>query len=281
MNNQCGLKDKVVLITGASQGLGKHFALTLAKAGAYVVATSLLSEKSKLDDLVQEIKHQGGRAMAVDLDLRDYAKFPQKIAEIIKQTHQVNILINNAGVSYYSKFFDTTEKDWDAHLDVNLKGAFFLSQAVATQMVHLKMPGNIINIGSIAGKQAKKYALPFCVSKAGLHHLTKIMAFELLDYGIRVNAISLGLFPTELVTDYIASDAGIRFVEQIPLKRPGTLEELNGPLLMLASDESTYMTGSIIEVDGGFAIDIFLQEDFEKDSTNNFFKNDTSPQKTA
>ena len=129
----------------------------------------------------------------------------------------------------------------------------------------------IINIGSIAGFQSKKYALPFCVSKAGMYHLTRIMAYELVDYGIRVNGISPGLFPTEHVTDYIASEAGKIFIQQIPLKRPGKYQELDGALLLLASDNSSYMTGSIIEIDGGFAIDIFLREDFEGDKTNAFF----------
>lgn len=267
------IQNKVCLVTGASQGLGRHFALVLAKAGAFVVVTSLASERSKLDVLVNDIQHQGGKAIAYDIDLRDCSQFNAKINEVIKKTKRIDVLVNNAGVSYYSKFFDVTESDWNAHLDVNLKGAFFLSQAVAKQMVDEKILGNIINIGSIAGNQAKKYALPFCVSKAGLHHLTKIMAFELVECGIRVNAISLGLFPTELTTDYIASDAGKHFIEQIPMKRPGSFEELDAPLLLLASDASSYMTGSIIEVDGGFAIDVFLKEDFEQQK-HPFFKSE-------
>ncbi len=266
------MHGKVCLITGASQGLGRHYAAVLAEAGATVVATSLKSEMTKLEDLVHEITKRGGKAIALDIDLRDYSQFDAKIAHIVEKTQHIDVLINNAGVSYYSKFFDITEKDWDTHLDINLKGAFFLAQAVAKHMVAKKISGSIINIGSIAGIQSKKYALPFCISKAGLHHLTKIMAHELVDDGIRVNAISLGLFPTELVADYIASDAGKHFIEQIPTKRPGKYEELNGPLLLLASDASSYMTGSIIEVDGGFAIDIFLCEDFEKNKTNEFFK---------
>lgn len=265
------MNDKVCLITGASQGLGRHYATVLAQAGATVVATSLKSEGAKLEDLVEQITQQGGKAIALDIDLRDYGQFSDKVAHIVNKTQRIDVLVNNAGVSYYSNFFDITEKDWDAHLDTNLKGAFFLAQAVAKQMVTNKISGSIINIGSIAGMQSKKYALPFCVSKAGLNHLTKVMAYELVEYGIRVNGISLGLFPTELVTDYIASDAGKHFIAQIPVKRPGKYEELNGPLLLLASNASTYMTGSTIEVDGGFAMDIFLHEDFENDKTNTFF----------
>jgi NAD(P)-dependent dehydrogenase (short-subunit alcohol dehydrogenase family) len=265
------LHGKTCLITGASQGLGRHFASVLAEAGATVVVTSLKSEMSQLEDLVSDITKQGGKAIALDIDVREYDQFNNKITNIVKQTQRIDVLVNNAGISYYTKFFDIIEKDWDTHLDINLKGAFFLAQAVAKQMVDNKILGSIINIGSIAGSQSKKYALPFCVSKAGMHHLTRIMAYELVDYGIRVNGISPGLFPTEYVTDYIASEAGKIFIQQIPLKRPGQYKELNGALLLLASDASSYMTGSIIEIDGGFAIDLFLREDFEGDKTNSFF----------
>ncbi len=265
------MNGKVCLITGASQGLGRHFAVALAEAGATVVATSLKSEMDKLENLVHEITGKGGKAIAIDIDVTDYGSFNDKIAAITKQTGQIDVLVNNAGISYYTKFFDIREKDWDSHLNINLKGAFFLAQAVAKQMVDKKIPGNIINLISTAGFHAKKYHLPFCVSKAGMIHLTKLMAYELLDYGIRVNGISPGLFPTEHVTDYIDSESGKLFVEQIPLKRPGRYHELDGALLLLASEQSSYMTGSIIEVDGGFSIDIFLREDFEGDKTHAFF----------
>jgi len=270
--NRTTIDKKVCLVTGASRGLGRHFATVLAKAGATVVVTSLSSEMNLLTELVNEISQQGGIAIALDLDMRDYNSFSSKIDEVVKQVKHIDVLINNAGVSYYTKFFDIKESDWNAHLDVNLKGAFFLAQAVAKHMVDAKIPGSIINIGSIAGSQSKKYALPFCVSKAGMHHMTKVMAYELVSYGVRVNMIAPGLFPTDRVTEYITSDAGKAFVEQIPQKRPGKLEELDGALLLLASDNSTYMTGSIIEVDGGFAIDIFLKEDFEGAKTHDFFK---------
>lgn len=265
------MDGKVCLITGASQGLGRHFASVLANAGATVVVTSLKSEMDQLETLASEIIRKGGKAIALDIDVRNYDQFSNIIANIVKQTKRIDVLINNAGISYYTKFFDISEQDWDTHLNINLKGAFFLAQAVAKQMVDNKIAGSIINIGSIAGFQSKKYALPFCVSKAGIHHLTKIMAYELVDYGIRVNGISPGLFPTEHVVDYIASDAGKIFIQQIPFKRPGKYQELDGAILLLASDNSSYMTGSIIEVDGGFAIDLFLREDFEGDKTNTFF----------
>lgn len=264
------LNGKVCLITGASQGLGRHFASILANSGATVVATSLKSEMSKLEELAHELTKQGAKVLTLDLDVKNYSQFSDKIAEIVKETKRIDVLVNNAGISYYTKFFEIQEQDWDIHLDINLKGAFFLAQAVAKQMVEQKISGSIINIGSIAGFQAKKYALPFSVSKAGMHHLIRVMAYELVDYGIRVNGISPGLFPTEHVTDYIASEAGKIFMEQIPLKRPGKYQELDGALLLLASDASSYMTGSIIEVDGGFAIDLFLREDFEG-KTNAFF----------
>jgi len=268
------LQNKVVLITGASQGLGRHFSKVLAKAGCLVVATSLKSEMDKLESLVTEIKKAGGKAIAIELNVHDFSGFDTKISEITQQTRHIDILVNNAGISYYSKFFEISEKDWDIHLNTNLKGPFFLAQAVAKNMVQQKRPGVIVNIGSVAGNQAKKYALHFCVSKAGMHHLTRLMAFELLNHGIRVNTLSPGLFPSEHVTDFIDSEAGKLFVEQIPMKRPGKYQELDGALLLLASEASSYMTGSMIEVDGGFAIDAFLHEDYEDstDKANGFFK---------
>ncbi len=269
---QTSLTGKVILITGAAQGLGRHFCTLLAKVGATVVASSLKSELGQLKQLVDEITKDGGRAIALDIDLREYDQHAQKVADIVKQTQRIDVLINNAGVSYYTNFFDIREQDWDVHLNTNLKGTFFLSQAVAKQMVDKNISGSIINIGSIAGSQSKKYALPFCVSKAGVHHLTKIMAYELADYGVRVNGIAPGLFPTPRVAQYVESAAGENFVQQIPLKRPGKYEELDGAILLLASDASSYMAGSIIEVDGGFAIDIFLHEDFEDGKTNDFFE---------
>lgn len=271
MQESLQLNGKVCLITGASQGLGRHFASVLANAGATVVATSLKSEMGKLEDLAHSItRQQRGKIIILDIDVRNYDQLDSKVADIIEQTERIDVLVNNAGVSYYTNFFEIGEQDWDVHIDTNLKGAFFLAQAVAKQMAAQKIAGSIINIGSIAGFQSKRYALPFCISKAGMHHLTKIMAYELTDYGIRVNGISPGLFPTELVTDYIASEAGQAFIQQIPLRRPGRYGELDGALLLLASDASSYMTGSIIEVDGGFAIDLFLREDFEG-KTNAFF----------
>lgn len=264
------IKDKVCLVTGASQGLGRHFSSVLAKSGAIVVATSLESEMESLESLVKEINSTGAKVKAFPLDLREYSRFDSIVSKIIEQTGPIDILVNNAGVSYYTKFFEIQENDWDIHLDINLKGVFFLSQTVSKHMIEKKISGSIINIGSIAGFQSKKYHLPFCISKAGINHLTKLMAYELVSQGIRVNCISPGLFPSPRVTDYIESDAGKNFINQIPMKRPGQYAELDGALLLLASDDSSYMTGSIIEVDGGFAIDLFLHEDFEG-KTNDFF----------
>lgn len=271
-NKNFNVTGKVCLITGAARGLGRHFAKVLANAGATVIASSLRSEMNSLESLVIEITQEQGQVIPFELDVNDCRLFEKKVSELVSQTGQIDILINNAGVSYYTNFFETTEEDWDTHIDINLKGAFFLAKAVAKTMVDKQRLGSIINIGSIAGSQAKKYHLPFCVSKAGLHHLTKVMAYELVEYGIRVNAISPGLFPTELVTDYIKTEAGKNFIDQIPMKRPGKLDELDGALLLLASDASAYMTGTIIEVDGGFSIDLFLREAFDTNKNNVFFK---------
>src|SRR3990167_10744253 len=138
-NISVDLSGKIILITGAGQGLGRHFSSVLAKAGATVVVTSIKSEMNLLTDLVDEITKNGGGAFAFDLDLKDTQNFENKINEIISKTEHIDVLINNAGISYYTKFFDIQEKDCDAHLDVNLKCAFFLSKIVAKHMVDNKI----------------------------------------------------------------------------------------------------------------------------------------------
>ena len=202
--------------------------ILLAKAGATVVATSLKSEMDKLENLVTDITKQGGKIIALDIDLRERDQFHTKIADIVKQTQHIDVLINNAGISYYTKFFNINEQDWDTHLDINLKGAFFLAQAVAKHMVDKKISGSIINIGSIAGFQSKKYALPFCVSKAGMHHLTKIMAYELVDYGIRVNGISTVYFPRSTLLIIFPQMLERFLFNKYPLKRKESMRNWMG-----------------------------------------------------
>ena len=259
---QVDLKGKVALITGASQGLGAYYAEVLAKNGATVVVGGRSMEK--LNNVCRKISEKGGKALPLILDMTDLESFDRKIGEIVKIFGSIDILVNNAAASVDRGIFAVSPSDWDLHMDTNLKGLFFLSQSVAKQMKTQKNGGNIINIAAINGDHIRKNCIPFSVSKAGVIHLTKAMAYELIDYKIRVNALSLGLFASEAVSEWLHNDPKAQdYLDRIPTKRAGQLADLEGPILLLASDASSYMYGTILKVDGGFAIDIFLNLELE------------------
>ena len=254
---QANLEGKVALITGATQGLGAYYAEVLAKNGASVVMSGRSIEK--LNTAVQRIKEKGGQVTPLILDMTHIESFDAKIKEIIRKFGSIDILINNAAVAADREFFEISPENWDLHMDTNLKGLFFLSQAVAKQMKTQQNGGNIVNIAAVNGDHVRKNCTPFSVSKAGVIHLTRAMAYELIDYNIRVNALSIGLFASESVRDWLNNDPQAQdYLDQIPAKRAGELSDLDGPILLLASDASSYMYGTILKVDGGFSIDVFL-----------------------
>lgn len=263
---QIDLSNKVALITGATRGLGVFYAETLAKNGATVILLGRKNSKDKLDQQVEMInkKYLGNKASSFIIDMADYDKFSVVVKEIVKSHKKIDILINNAAISNDASFFDITPANWDLHFDTNLKGLFFLSQAVAMQMKTQECYSSIINIAAINGQQVRKNCLPFAVSKAGVLHLTKVMAKELIDYKIKVNAISLGLFASESVNDYLENDPTAEdYLSRIPAKRAGEYADLEGPILLLASDASNYMFGSVINVDGGFSANVFMDLDIK------------------
>jgi len=252
------LKGKVALITGASQGLGAYYAEVLAKNGASVVLGGRSMEK--LNKVVQRIADRGGDAHPLILEMTDFKSFDRKIEEITQKLSSIDILINNAAVSVDKEIFAITPSDWDFHMETNLKGLFFLSQSVAKKMKTQKNGGAIINIAALNGDHVRKNCISFSASKAGVIHLTKVMAYELIDYKIRVNALSIGLFASESVSEWLQNNpkAAQDYLEQIPARRAGELVDLEGPILLLASDASSYMYGAILKVDGGFSIDVFM-----------------------
>lgn len=259
---QADLTGKVALITGASQGLGAYYAEVLAESGATIAVSGRLSSIDKLHEVAQKITKKGGTAIPLVLDMKDFETFDKKIEEISKKLGSLDILINNAAVSIDKSLFEISEKEWDLHMDTNLKGLFFLSQAAAKQMKTQLSGGNIINIAAINGDKIRKNCIPFSISKAAVIHLTKAMAYELIEHKIRVNALSLGLFPSEMVKDWLQNDPKAQdYLDRIPAKRAGEFSDLKGPLLLLASDASNYMYGSVLKVDGGFSIDIFMNID--------------------
>jgi NAD(P)-dependent dehydrogenase (short-subunit alcohol dehydrogenase family) len=243
---------KVALITGASSGFGRHFALVLAREGAKVGLAA--RRLDALDSLAQEIRSAGGVAAAVKLDVADVASIAPAVASIERELGRIDVLVNNSGTSIVKPLLEHTEEDWDAVVDVNLKGAFFVASEVARRMRVDGRGGSIINIESILSFRQTGHIPGYVASKAGLTQLTKTMALELARYNIRVNGIAPGYFSTDINRDFLASDAGVALIKRIPQRRAGSIEDLDGPLLLLASDGSRYMTGTTLVVDGGHLV---------------------------
>ena len=249
MNSPFDLRGKVALITGASSGFGRHFAGVLSRAGAHVGLTARRIEA--LETVAGEIKTAGGVAAVARLDVSQEPSVASAVAEIEQALGPIDVLINNAGICITKPVLEQTAQDWDDVLDVNLKGAFLMSTHVARRMRDLKRGGSIINIQSILSFRQAGHITPYAASKAALDQLTKNMALELARYSIRVNGIAPGYFLTDISRDFFASDAGAAMLKRIPQRRLGRFEDLEGPLLLLASDASRYMTGTTIVVDGG------------------------------
>ena len=246
------LDGRLALVTGASSGLGRHFARTLAAAGATVAVAA--RREDKLADCVAEIEAAGGKALAVPLDVTDTASVRGCFDSIEARHGTPDLLLNNAGAAVSRPLLEQSEGDWDSVVDTNLKGAWLVAQEGARRMVAAKRPGAIVNIASITGERVAGGVAPYCASKAGLIHLTRAMALELARHGIRVNALAPGYVETELNRDFLASEAGARLMARIPQRRFGRPEDLDGPLLLLASDAGGFVTGSMLSVDGGHLV---------------------------
>lgn len=245
MTGSFDLTGKSALVTGASSGLGAHFAHRLAAAGASVLITARRQEA--LAKVAASIEADGGQCTLATLDVTDsrsIAALGDKLA--------VDILVNNAGIVGEGRALDITEESWDATLDTNLKGTFLMSQAVAA--ARKGHDTSIINIASILGLRQSGNVLPYAVSKAGVIQLTKTLALELARHKLRVNAIAPGYIATDLNDDFWRTDPGEALIRRIPQRRLGQLHDLDGPLLLLASDASAYMTGSILTIDGGHLV---------------------------
>ena len=243
------LNGKCALVTGAYSGLGRHFALTLARAGARVALAA--RRLDALEQLAAEIAQSGGHAVAMRLDVTDAASVREALDQCEAQLGGLDILINNSGTASGVSILDQTEADWDRVLDTNLKGCFLVASETARRMRAAGRPGSIINIASILGFRQAAQVAAYSVSKAGLVQLTKAMALELARHNIRVNAIAPGYIDTDMTRGYMATPAGEAMLKRIPQRRLGRLEDLDGALLLLASDASSYMTGSVLVVDGG------------------------------
>ncbi|AUW57142.1 2-deoxy-D-gluconate 3-dehydrogenase [Sphingobium sp. SCG-1] len=247
MKNSELLAGKRALVTGASSGIGHYFARLLADHGAQVIAGA--RRVAMLDTLAAEIKAAGGQCKIVLLDVADKAS----VTAAVEQIGVCDILVNNAGIVRDGSALLQTEEDWDAVLDTNLKGMFIMSQAIAKGMKE-RGQGTIINIASVLGLRQAGGVSSYAVSKAGAIQLTKTLALEWARFGIRVNALAPGYLATEINANLWKSDPGKALINRIPQRRLGQLEDLAGPMLLLASEQSAYMTGSVITVDGGHLV---------------------------
>lgn len=240
---------QVALVTGASSGLGEHFARTLAQSGAIVMATGRRTER--LQKLVSDIAAQGRKAHAIAMDVGDPASVATAMTQIVALAGAPDIVVNNAGIAQTKAAIDVTESDWREVMNTNLDGCFRVAQASAKAMAAAKKPGSIVNIASILGLRVASHLLAYSTAKAALIQMTKALALEWARYGIRVNAIAPGYVETEMNSGFFKSEAGQAMVKRVPQRRIGTAEELDGALFLLASGAGSYMTGSVIVVDGG------------------------------
>lgn len=245
------LHGKTALITGASSGLGKHFAQTLASAGAQVILCA--RRQDRLDALAAQLHEQGHSAHAVVMDVTDAASVDAALDKAFAIA-PIDILINNAGVATPVPILDQDEAHWRHIMDTNLDGAWRVARGAATRIVAAQTPATIINIASVAGFTVGGQLSAYAASKAALIHFTKAMALELGRYKIRVNAIAPGYFSTEMNTGFLESPMGQRMLKHIPAGRFGELEDLDGPLLLLASDAGRHITGHCLVVDGGHSL---------------------------
>ena len=252
MTNVFDLSGQIALVTGASSGLGQHFALILAQAGADVVLAARRVEPCQ--QIAEQIQALGRRAIAVSMDVTQVASVDHAVQAAHTELGPITILCNNAGIAVTRAFLEQSEDEWDRVLDTNLKGAYLVGQSVARHMSEHGLGGSIINTASIAGFRVAKQLTAYVASKGGLIQLTRAMALELATYNIRVNALAPGYIETEINQGFFQTVAGLKMVKRIPQGRIGRLSDLDGPLLLLASSAGRYMTGSVLTVDGGHSI---------------------------
>ena len=249
MNNIFDLSGKTAIITGASSGLGKHFAKTLSAAGANLVICA--RRVQNLEELKNEIDTE---VLVLPIDVTSEESVLSFFSEVRNSIGSADILINNAGTSDPKRFKDLDEESWNYVLETNLNGAYRVAKNFTDSLIQDNKSGSIVNIASILGLRVGLNLTSYATAKAGLVQLTKSMALELARSNIRVNAIAPGYILTEINDDFFATEEGQSYIKNIPMNRLGLESDLDGVLLLLSSDASSFMTGSIVPVDGGHLI---------------------------
>ncbi|EFO32962.1 3-oxoacyl-(acyl-carrier-protein) reductase [Roseibium sp. TrichSKD4] len=247
------LAGKRILITGASSGLGAHFARVCAANGASVAIAARRADR--LAALAQDLQAAGAEAISVHtLDVTDEASINICVAEAATALGGLDVLVNNAGTARDGSPLNQSAADFDAVMNVNLRGVWLMAVACGQFWRDEGTPGAIINTASVLGERVASGVAAYCVSKAGVVQMTKALALDLARHNIRVNALAPGYFETEINAGFFETENGRKMINRIPMRRIGNFEELDGPFLLLASDASRYMTGTIIPVDGGHLI---------------------------
>ena len=241
-------KNKTILITGGSRGIGKGIVLAFAKAGANVII-NYANSKEKADTVTKEVNKLGGNAKAIQADISNFNQAKKLVDQAIETFGQIDVLINNSGITKDNLMLRMKEEDFDQVIDVNLKGTWNMCKHLTRNFLKNKS-GSIINISSVVGLIGNAGQTNYVASKAGIIGLTKSLAKEFASRNIRVNAIAPGFIETEM-TDKIPKDVKDNYLKQIPLNRPGTPEDIANLCLFLASDKANYITGQVISVNGG------------------------------
>jgi len=251
------LDNKVALITGGAQGIGKSFAFTLGQAGSKIIITDIQADKG--EEVVSELSDEGIDAFFIISDVTSRQSIEEMVDKAVKKWGVISIAVNNAGIGGWTNAEDMDENHWDRIMRANLRGVMFCSQMEAKAMIPQGY-GKIINMGSVSAHVVLRpqNQVAYNVSKAGVFHLTRTLAGEWAKYGIRVNSLSPGYTRTEMLDDLLNTDDGRKLVsfwkEQIPLGQLAVLDDLQGAILFLASEASDYMTGADIVIDGGYSV---------------------------
>ena len=246
------LKGKVALVTGAFGGLGEHFALTLARAGCRIALAGRRTQEG--ERVLAQIHDAGGEGCVVRLDVRDATSVTEAFDTAARKLGTVGVVVNNAGVAVTKPALEHTEEDWNQVIDTNLNGVWRVAQTAVRQMTAAGLGGSVINIASVAGLRVMQQVPSYVAAKAAVIHLTRALALEWARIGIRVNALAPGYIGTDINRDFFASEAGTAMIKRVPQRRLGKPEDLDGALLLLASDASAFMTGSVLVVDGGHIV---------------------------